>query len=85
MKTKNKVVSRTLINNILLVVLLISLLVFISGEQGCDIGKQTNAQTSGIGFNLVSGNEMLSSGQTLQQTQTFKINVEIQNYGSPSI
>ena len=68
------------LNNILLALSLIVLLLFISGEQGCDMGGQGNAQTTGIDFSLLSRDGMLSSGQILQQKQTFHVGIGIQNY-----
>lgn len=74
-----KQVPKTL-TNILLALLFLSLLVFISGQEGCDMGGGGNAKTTGIDFNLLSRDGMLSSGQTLQQKQTFHIGIGIQNY-----
>lgn len=73
-----KRVSRTT-NNILLILLFLSLLIFISGQEGCDTGGG-DAKTAGIDFSLLSRDGMLSSGQVLQQKQTFHVGIEIQNY-----
>lgn len=60
------------------VVALIVLLIFISGQQGCE--QQTEAKKTGIDYSLVTGLDYLSAGRILQQGDSFYVGIKIENY-----
>jgi hypothetical protein len=57
--------------------LLLTSLVFISGQQGCE---SNTAQKTGIDFSLINRQDTLQAGKTLQLGETFYVGVRVENY-----
>lgn len=65
------------------VFLLIVLLLFVSGQQGCStfiFPGNTNAGKTGLDYSLSAGTDMLTAGKLLSQGETFYVGVHIENY-----
>jgi len=68
---------KSLLKNILLIMLLLTSLVFISGQQGCE---SNTAQKTGIDFSLINRQDTLQAGKVLQAVETFYIGIRVDNY-----
>ncbi len=66
------------LKNTLLILLLIFSLIFISGQEGCE--GSTNAKKTGVDFSLISRQDTLSAGKTLQLGETFYVGIRVENY-----
>lgn len=58
---------------------MLSILLLISGQQGCDMGK-TQAEKTGLDFTIVSGTDYLGTGKILNLGDSFYVSVKIENY-----
>lgn len=70
------------IENCFVLMAIILLLLFVCGQQGCEMPGQggTEAQKTGIDYSLASGVDYLNAGKILQQGETFYVGVHIENY-----
>ena len=65
--------------NILLALLLVFLLIFVSGQDlGCS--GSTDAKKTGVDFSLISRQDTLQGGKSLQLGETFYVGVRVENY-----
>jgi LysM repeat protein len=67
------------ITKIILIALIISSLIFISGQEGCSPTSDTS-QKSGIDFSLIPRIDTLTSGKIIQPGETFYVGIKVSNY-----
>ena len=66
---------------IICIVLAIVVLIFVSGQQGCQFpGQKIEARKTGIDYELMGGVDYLSAGKLLEQGESFYVGVKIYNY-----
>ncbi len=66
-------------SQIFILIILLIVLVFVSGQQGCFQQSATEGRT-GIDYSIETGIDYLSMGKVLQQGDTFYVGVKIENY-----
>lgn len=61
---------------------MIAVLIFVSGQQGCEMpgGGGTQAAKTGIDYTLTIGLDYLTQSKTLQQGDSFYVGVKMENY-----
>lgn len=74
--------KQTKLFSIVLIFLILIFLIFVSGQQGCEMqGKSsTQAKKTGLDFNLISGVDYIGASKTIQQGESFYVGVHIENY-----